>query len=78
MTLAISNTANVADVPLVVTGRLNPASDSGESNSDDITNVVQPNFIGTTNQPGATVTLYALATGSRHAGRDRPGRLQCQ
>jgi hypothetical protein len=64
LTLAISNTADVADVPLVVSGRLNPASDSGESNSDDITNVVQPNFLGTTNQPGATVTLFAQATGS--------------
>jgi len=64
LTLTIANTANVADVPLSVTGKLNPASDSGASNSDDITKVVQPNFIGTTNQPGATVTLYALAAGS--------------
>ncbi len=64
LTLTLANTANVADVPLSVTGQLNPASDSGASNSDDITNVVQPDFIGTTNQPGATVTLYALAAGS--------------
>ena len=64
LTLAIDNTASVADVPLVVTGRLNPASDSGLSNSDDITNVVQPNFLGTTSEPNATVTLYAQATGS--------------
>ncbi len=62
-TLTVNNTANVADVPLVVTGKLNPASDSGVSNSDDITNVVQPNFLGTTSQPGATVTLYAQAAG---------------
>ncbi len=46
-------------VPLSVTGKLNPASDSGVSSSDAITNVVQPNFIGTTSQPDATVTLYA-------------------
>jgi uncharacterized protein (TIGR03118 family) len=64
LTLAISNIANVADVPLLVTGRLNPASDSGESNSDDITNVVQPNFIGTTSEPGATVTLYLASSPS--------------
>ena len=64
LTLAITNTAVVADVPLVVTGQLNPGSDSDELNSGDITKVVQPNFFGTTNQPGATVTLYALAAGS--------------
>lgn len=60
----ITNTANVADVPLVVTGMLNPASDSGVSDTDDITNVVQPNFLGATNQPDATVSLYATASGS--------------
>ena len=60
----INNTANVADVPLTVAGKLNPASDSGISDSDDITNVVQPNFLGTTNQPFATISLYATATGS--------------
>ncbi len=62
-TLNIANTANVADVPLFVTGKLNPASDSGVSNSDDITNVVQPNFLGTTNQPNATVNIYATVSG---------------
>ncbi len=62
--LTVTNTAHVADVALTVTGNLNPASDSGVSNSDDITNVVQPNFLGTTNQPNATVTLYATASGS--------------
>jgi large repetitive protein len=64
-TLNVVNTANVADVPLIVTGKLNPASDSGVSNSDDITAVVQPNFIGTTNQPNATVNLYATVSGGR-------------
>jgi Bacterial Ig-like domain len=62
-TVTITNTANIADVPLIVTGNLNPASDSGISNSDNITNVVQPNFLGTTNQPDATVTLFAQASG---------------
>ena len=59
----VSNIANVVDVPLTVTGKLNPASDSGASNTDDITNVVQPNFLGTTNLPDATISLYATASG---------------
>ena len=63
-TLTIANTADVADVPLTVTGMLDPASDSGISDTDDITNVVQPTFLGTTNQPDATVTLYATASGN--------------
>ena len=63
-TTTISNTANVVDVALVVTGKLNPASDSGISNTDNITNVVQPNFIGNTSQPNAAITLYATASGS--------------
>src|SRR5207244_3793523 len=50
------------DVALLVTGKLNPASDSGVSNSDNITNVVQPNFLGTTSEPNATVSLYAQPT----------------
>jgi large repetitive protein len=62
-TLNVTNTANVAALPVTVTGKLNPASDSGISNSDDITNVDQPNFIGTTNQPNATVNLYATVSG---------------
>ncbi len=60
----ITNVANVADVALIVTGKLNPASDSGVSDTDDITKVVQPNFLGTTNQPDATISLYATASGS--------------
>ena len=59
-TVTITNTANIADVPLIVTGKLNPASDSGIF---DTTDVVQPNFLGTTNQPNATVTLFAQASG---------------
>ena len=34
------------------------------SHTDNITNVVQPNFLGTTNQPLATIKLYAQASGS--------------
>ncbi len=59
-TVTITNTANIADVPLIVIGRLNPASDSGIF---DTTDVVQPKFIGTTNQPNAKVTLFAQASG---------------
>ena len=44
--LTIDNAATVAPVPIVVTGSLNPTSDSGKSDTDDITNVTQPNFIG--------------------------------
>jgi hypothetical protein len=41
-----SRTIAVADVPIVLTGRLDPASDSGISNSDGITFVRQPTFLG--------------------------------
>ena len=60
----IANTANVADVPLTVTGELNPASNSDVFKTADITDVNEPNFVGTTNQPDATISLYATATGS--------------
>ena len=60
----IANTANVADVALTVTGELNPASNSDVFKTADITDVDEPNFVGTTSQPDATVSLYATATGS--------------
>ncbi len=63
-TLNLTNNALVTDRALTLTGKLNPSSDSGISNSDNITNVVQPNFIGTTSEPDATVSLYATAAGS--------------
>ena len=44
--LTLTNTAHVADIPITVTGQLNPASNSGVSNTDDITNVTQPDFFG--------------------------------
>jgi hypothetical protein len=55
--------AFVADVPVTLIGRLNPASDTGVSSSDAITNINQPNFLGTTD-PGATVRLFAQAAGT--------------
>ncbi|HEX3446848.1 MAG TPA: Ig-like domain-containing protein, partial [Isosphaeraceae bacterium] len=54
--LTLTNTAHVADIPITVTGQLNPASDSGVSNSDDITNVTQPDFFGKS-EPLSHVTL---------------------
>jgi len=53
----------VADVPIVLTGDLNPASDSGVSNCDHIINIVQPNFIGTS-EPGSVVKLYDQQAGN--------------
>ncbi len=77
--LTVSNTANVADIPIAVVGTLNPTSDSGESNLDDITNVAQPTFSGTvfaagtsTPEPYATVSLFAngVSVGRVQAGGD--------
>jgi len=58
-------TQTVNDVPIVVTGQLNPASDSGVSNSDGITNVAQPDFFGTS-EPLSTVSLYSGPVGGAH------------
>jgi hypothetical protein len=60
--VTVSNTANVADTAITVAGALNPASDSGESHFDAITNVSQPNLFGST-EPNAIVTLFAMPTG---------------
>ena len=49
-------------VPLILQGQLNPSSDSGESNSDGITNVNRPDFYGTSD-PGSIIQLYAVPTG---------------
>ena len=67
LTLTISNTANVADVPLTVTGKLDPASDSGASNSDDITNVVQPS----SSAPPTSPTPRSPSTPRRRAAPRR-------
>ena len=57
--LTVDNTANVADNSIVLTGQLNPTSDSGLSTGTvDITNVTQPDFFGKS-EPLSTVTLSA-------------------
>ncbi len=59
LTLAISNTAAVADVPDVITGAVNPASISGESTgTSNVTNNNQPDFYGTA-QAYSRISLYA-------------------
>jgi hypothetical protein len=60
--LTIPNQVQVADIPITITGKLNPASDSGVSNSDDITNVTQPDFLGTS-EPLSHVTLSETPLG---------------
>lgn len=60
-TVALSNTITVLDREVVVTGQLDPASDSGVSNSDGITNINRPRFFGFASEVGATVFLYATA-----------------
>jgi hypothetical protein len=55
--LTVPNTALVADNPIKLTGSLNPTSDSGKNNADAITNVIEPNFQGTS-EPFSTVTLF--------------------
>jgi hypothetical protein len=75
--LTITNTANVADNPIVLTGALNPASDSGVSFTDAVTNVRQPNFKGTS-EPFSHVVLFetpttggpAVQIGQTQAGSD--------
>ncbi|MDX2039045.1 MAG: Ig-like domain-containing protein [Isosphaeraceae bacterium] len=56
--LVHTRTIVVADVPIVLTAKLDPASDSGISNTDLITNVIQPVFTGTS-EPLSTVTVVA-------------------
>jgi uncharacterized protein (TIGR03118 family) len=67
LSLGINNSASVSahsHAGLTITGKLNPASDSSLSGSKPITNVVRPDFIGTTSQPDAAISLYATATGT--------------
>jgi hypothetical protein len=57
--LTVTNTATVADNPIVLTGQLNPRSDSGLSTgTPDVTNVRQPKFFGTS-EPFSHVSLFA-------------------
>lgn len=53
----------VTAVPVPLTGRLDPTTDSGASQSDAITNDNQPRFLGTT-KPLATVQLFAVPAGT--------------
>jgi hypothetical protein len=62
-TLVIDNAVKVADVPIVLTGQLNPASDHGQSNTDAITNVSQPNFFGSS-EPFSDVTILVAPAGT--------------
>ncbi len=57
-THTIHSGAWVANRMVAVTGRLNPAFDSGPSNADGITNVVQPGLLGTA-EPLSTVVFVA-------------------
>ena len=59
-TVTISVSAYVPTT--ITTVHLNPASDTGESNTDRITRDTTPNFYGTT-APGLMVVLYAQANG---------------
>jgi hypothetical protein len=69
--LNLTNTATVTDNPIVLSGRLNPASDSGKFNNDGITNVTEPNFFGTS-EPFSHVALFANGTliGAAQTGSD--------
>jgi hypothetical protein len=61
--VTLSNTANVLDVAINLTGGLNPASDSGLSTkTPNVTNVTQPNFSGTS-EPFSHISLFATAAG---------------
>ncbi len=57
-----TDTATISNAP-ALTGQLNPTSDTGASDSDNITANRTPNFTGTT-QPGASVTLFATSSTS--------------
>ena len=56
--VTLHNAANVADNPIALSGKLDPASDTGLSNSDAITSVNQPTFTGSS-EPFSHVFLYA-------------------
>jgi len=57
----ISNEITVQGRPLTISGGLDPASDSGASSSDEITNVVRPTFRGRVSEGGATIRLDVSA-----------------
>ncbi len=55
----VTNDATINDNPIVLTGVLNPYTDSGVSNTDAITNVKQPDFYGQS-EPLSNVKLIAI------------------
>lgn len=75
--LTLTNTVDVSDVAISVSGQLNASSDSGVSNADAITNINQPNFYGRS-EPFSHVFLFAnsvgggspIAIGQTQAGGD--------
>ena len=54
-------TATIGETAVAISGALDPASDSGVSHTDNITNVNQPTFNGTA-EAGAVVNLFAANT----------------
>jgi hypothetical protein len=63
MQTSLANTANVTIDPIAVSGQLNPATDTGVSNTDAITKDPQPGFFGTT-EPYANVQILAAPSGT--------------
>jgi len=60
----VTTTATITEVPpTILVGVLDPASDSGVSNTDKITNVTNPIFYGSTNDPNAIINLYSNEAG---------------
>ncbi len=59
----LAGVAPTASRPPILTGLLNPSSDSGASNLDAVTNVSRPNFSGTAT-PGAIIQVYAVTGGT--------------
>jgi hypothetical protein len=64
-TVAVSATS-VANINLPIFGTLNPLSDSGVSNHDNITNVTRPNFTGFA-QSNTLVQLFVVVSGQSTA-----------
>ncbi len=61
----IRTTATVGSQAVTLTGNLDASSDSGVSQSDKITNIVQPVFSGTS-EPGTIIKLYAAKDGANN------------
>jgi hypothetical protein len=59
----VVSTATVKDIPIVLLGQLDPATDTGVSHTDAITKDNQPNFFGTS-EPDSKVMLFAQTGGN--------------